>query len=154
MCGPIAAALISVAATMVGSFMTAKVAADNAKMQAAITKQQNQIEMEQEKIKSISESNTRWEEYMRSEATNRAALSAAGVGRNISYWAAIAPKNKEVASRDVANIQYDSAARSNKLAYNIKVAKAEAGATARGAWATAASDTIGSFAGVAKAAFV
>lgn len=139
MCGPI----LGIALSLAGSFLQAGMAAANAKTQAKIKEQQMKVEMENERIKSLSETNNRLEEAMRAEASNRAALSASGLDVNIAYEQAIEPYNKKVVNRDVRRQQYASDAKIANSKYNIKVAHAEAKATSRAAWAGAFADGFG-----------
>ena len=148
MCGPIIGALIGAAASIAGSFMTAQSQANAAQYEADVRKQQLRIENENEKIKSLSETNNRFEQFLFEESQNRAALSASGLQTNVSYEQGIEPRNREVFSRDVARQQYDSRAQIASGKYNIKVAQGEADVNKANAYTTAMADSIGALGSV------
>jgi len=135
--------LLAIAASIAGSFMTAQAQANNAAVQAKIQKTQLKVEIENEKIKMMQQTNDRMEQYMREEATNRAALSASGLQNNISYDQAIAPYNKKVVKKDIMRSDFEGGQKVGNSRYRIKVASAEAAMTANSAYTTAFADSIG-----------
>lgn len=135
--------LLAIGLSIAGSFMQANAQASIAAQQAKIQQQQLKVEMENERIKALQETNDRLDEWMRAEATNRAAIAASGVGQNISYDQGISVYNKKVAARDVGRSQFNAEQRIGRARYEIKVAKWKAKATAQSAYTTAFADSLG-----------
>lgn len=135
--------LIAVGLSIAGSFMQAQMQASIAAQQAAIQKQQLKVDIENERIRSMAETNDRMDEWMRAEAANRAAISASGISQNISYEQGVAPYNKKVAARDVGRSQFNAEQRIGRARFEIQVANWRARTTARSAYTTAFADSLG-----------
>jgi hypothetical protein len=141
MCDPISALLL--VGTIGASFGSAMLASGAAKAEAQIEQAQLKTEIENERIKAMSETNNRLEQFRKDEASNRAALSALGVADNISYIQGIAPANRRVVARDVRSIQFNAGQEIGRKKYEIAVAGYRAKANSRTAYMQAASDSIG-----------
>ena len=138
MCLPIVGLVIGIAASFAQAAMTSQLAQN----QAAIEQQQLRVEMENERISALGATNDRLEELRKAEASNRAALSAAGVD-NVSYVQAIAPYNARVAGRDIGNIGFNAGQQIGRKKYEIAVAGWRSRAEGRSAWTTAAATAAG-----------
>jgi hypothetical protein len=141
MCDPISLAVIGL--TAVGSFGTAMMQSANAKAEAQIEQTQLRTEIENERIKAMSDTNDRLEQFRKDEATNRAALSALGV-ENLSYMQGLEPYNRKVVGRDVRGIQYNAGQEIGRKKYEISVAGWKAKSTSRSAYIQAGADTLSS----------
>lgn len=128
---------VALAITVGTSLIEASVQSNAAKQQYAVQKQQHIMDMENERIKALAETNNRMEAFIRQEAANRAALSASGLQQNISYEQGIAPYNREVLSRDVATISYNRDVALGQSRYAISVAKQTRDAAIGSAWLNA-----------------
>jgi len=135
--------LIGVALSIAGSFMQAQMQAQIAQQQAKIQAMQLKVEIENENIKSMADMNDRTTEWLRAESANKAAISASGLGSNISYDQGIAPYNKKVAYTDLARRGFERDQVVGRKRFEIKVAQWEANTTARSAYMTAAADSLG-----------
>jgi hypothetical protein len=142
MCPPIIGLVLSV----VGSLASAAMAAGVAKQQAAIEQQQLRVEIENERIKAIGDTTDRLMELNRSEAMNRAALSASGVD-NMSYAYGIAPFNQRVAAHDVRRTEFNAGQVVGRKKYEISVAGWKAKTTAMSGFVQAGVDSLGSIGG-------
>ena len=138
MCPPIIGLVVGIAA----SFAQAAMSSSIAKSQAAIEQQQLRVEMENERIAALGATNDRLEELRKAEASNRAALSAAGVD-NLSYATGIAPYNKSVAYRDISNVAFNAGQQIGRKKYEIAVAGWNARTNSRSAWMTAGASAAG-----------
>lgn len=79
-------------------------------------------EIQVENVKAASETADRFETMARQEASNRVANAVQmGGGVNLSYERGIQPYNYKVASRDVANIEFNRSNTITRLKHNIKV---------------------------------
>jgi hypothetical protein len=138
MCPPIIGIMLSV----VGSLATAAMGAQVAKQQAVVEQSQLRVEIENERIKAIGATSDRLEELRKAEATNRAALSVAGV-ENVSYAQGIAPYNQRVASRDVRRSDFNMGQEVGRKKYEISVAGWRAKTTAVSGFVQAGADIAG-----------
>ena len=78
--------------------------------------------MQIENVKAASETADRFETMARQEASNRVANAVQmGGGVNLSYEQGIQPYNYGVASKDVANIEFNRSNTIARLRHNIKV---------------------------------
>jgi len=143
MCDPIVGVVLAV----VGSLATAYVGAGIAKQQAKIEQEQLKVEMANERIKGMAETNDRLAMFRAEEAQNRAALSVTGVDTNLSYLQGIVPYNQRIVSRDIARIQFNTGQEIGRKKYEIAVAGWRARSTAVSGYVQAganAAGTIGS----------
>jgi hypothetical protein len=138
--------LVGLALSTVGSIGTAAMTSANAKAQAEIEQQQLKTEIANEKIKAMSDTNDRLEQFRKEEAANRAALSALGA-ENISYAEGIVPFNRKVVGRDVRNIEFNRNMEVGRKKYEISVAGWRAKSASRSAWIGAGTEIAGNFGG-------
>jgi hypothetical protein len=141
MCDPISLAL-TIGLTAATSFAQAAMTSANAKQAAIIEQNQLRQEMENERIKAMSETNDVLEDFRKTEATNRAMLSASGIN-NTSYQQGIEPFNRKVAGRDVRNLQFNAGQVIGRKKYEISVAGYRSKATSRSAFIEAGVNTLG-----------
>lgn len=143
MCISIIGALIGAVTSIAGSFMQAQAANQQAEMQYAVEAQQRKVEMENQYITSLSETNNKMEQYRRATARNEALIAASGITQNISYDIAIAPAEQRVYELEVARQQYNSNAEIGANKYGIAVAAANRDAQINANNTTAVANSIG-----------
>lgn len=84
-------------------------------------------EIQVENVKAASETANRFEEMNRQEASNRVANAVQmGGGVNLSYERGIQPYNMKVASRDVADVEFNRSNTVTRLKHNMAVNKMKA----------------------------
>lgn len=137
--------VIGLALSIGGSLLNGMMAAQSAQYQAEVQNQQLEVDRETTRIKAMTETNDRTEQYLRAESANRVAAAAAVLGgRNVSYEQGLQPYNKKVVGRDIANIGFNSRMEEDRMSYQIKVNKWNADVEGKSAMVTAFSDALGS----------
>lgn len=115
------AALVSSAAGTAVSISSAKA---NAKMQRYtldLQKKQMNEDREIAKLQAQEAEAARLEEYRRQRAANQAAISASGIGENISFLQGIEPASERALKLDLRNLRMGEITQSNRIADQIKV---------------------------------
>jgi signal-transduction protein with cAMP-binding, CBS, and nucleotidyltransferase domain len=138
MCLPIIGLGLTIAATFGQAMLTSA----QAKQEAVIEQEQLRVEMENERIKGMGDTNDRLEQFRKDEAANRAALSTTGVS-NLSYSEALLPANQRIVQRDVRAIAFNAGQQIARKKYEIGVAGYRAKATGRGAFVEAGTRSVG-----------
>lgn len=115
------AALVSSAVGTAASISSAKA---NASMQKYTLDQQTKQMNEEAAIAKMQAQEAeiaRLDEFRRQRAANLAAISASGVGQNISFLQGIAPAEEQALLMDLRNIRLGTLQQTNRIADQIKV---------------------------------
>lgn len=132
----VAGALLGIA----GGIMGARAQASSAKLEAAVNK--FQIEMQNKQLKLENDildqqaqqaSVMRMEQARKVEETNIAAMSAMGVGENISYAQGIRPANEKALRRDILTMKSNLAFSQYRVSDQIRINNIQAAAGVAGA---------------------
>lgn len=139
MCPPIIGLILPI----IGSLASAFVGVGIARQQAKIEQEQLKVEIENERIKGMADTNDRLRAFRVDEAANRAALSATGVDLNLSYAQGIAPSNARIVQRDIARIEFNTGQEIGRKKYEIAVAGWRSRTTTMSAFTQAGADIAG-----------
>jgi hypothetical protein len=105
----------------------ALVDAQQQELESALSIGQIELDIAAERVRAQGEMNDRLREYLRTQSSNRAAISASGLYSNVSYEKAIAPENRKTAKRDQARTLAAFEIAKGRGEYEITVNKLRSG---------------------------